>query len=233
MGKMNRRTFSIIAAIIILLASVTWQLFRLISPTEPLTKTDAEKVVQEKYSGEIIKTIKTKDIYRVTIQLKTGVYDISIDGHTGDVAGISKIKSKKVDKVLTEDQVKQLILQQQNGEIRRLEKKEEDGAFVYYVVIEQNNDETTYKLNAVTGKVIDKTTKIRGNSSQETVRGITKDEAVKIAVNQVNGKVDDVDVEEKEGVSYYLVEIEREDGQDALVQINAITGEVITITWDD
>ncbi|GIN91014.1 PepSY domain-containing protein [Siminovitchia terrae] len=32
---------------------------------------------------------------------------------------------------------------------------------------------------------------------------------------------------------YYLVEVERDKEKEATVQINAITGEVLSITWDD
>ncbi|MFK4997302.1 PepSY domain-containing protein [Bacillus sp. N9] len=64
---------------------------------------------------------------------------------------------------------------------------------------------------------------------------MTKAEAIEIALATVQGQVDDVDLEESNGLSYYLVEIELEndDEREATVHINAITGEVVTITWDD
>ncbi|MCH1627027.1 PepSY domain-containing protein [Ferdinandcohnia quinoae] len=70
-------------------------------------------------------------------------------------------------------------------------------------------------------------------SPQEASNGITENEAKVIALQQVKGDVDDVDIEQLGGITFYLVEIEREDGEDATVQINAITGEVHTIRWDD
>ena len=35
------------------------------------------------------------------------------------------------------------------------------------------------------------------------------------------------------GLTYYFVEIEQANDQEATVQINAISGKVMTITWDD
>lgn len=62
---------------------------------------------------------------------------------------------------------------------------------------------------------------------------ITEEEAAAIALKTVDGKVDDIDLIQSGGVAYYLVEIDREDGEDGTVQINAITGEVKSVTWDD
>ncbi|WCF09171.1 PepSY domain-containing protein [Paenibacillus thiaminolyticus] len=62
---------------------------------------------------------------------------------------------------------------------------------------------------------------------------ITEEEAAAIALKTVSGEVDDIDLIQSDGVAYYLVEIDREDGEDGTVQINAITGEVKSVTWDD
>lgn len=61
---------------------------------------------------------------------------------------------------------------------------------------------------------------------------ITEAQAITIALSQVNGEVDDVEMGSLDGKSYYLVEIEGEDDE-ATVRIDAITGEVLSIYWDD
>ncbi|WP_212934220.1 PepSY domain-containing protein [Robertmurraya siralis] len=62
---------------------------------------------------------------------------------------------------------------------------------------------------------------------------ISKEEAISIALSQVKGEIDDVDIEQSNGLNYYLVEIETNNDREATVQINAISGEVMSITWDD
>ena len=62
---------------------------------------------------------------------------------------------------------------------------------------------------------------------------MTEAEATAIALEQVPGTVDDIDVESINGVVYFLVEVEGNDGREATVEINAITGEVHSFTWDD
>ena len=71
------------------------------------------------------------------------------------------------------------------------------------------------------------------SKAKEHARKLTEEEAIKIALENVNGKVDDVDLEHSGGLTYYLVEIEQANDQEATVQINAISGKVMTITWDD
>jgi uncharacterized membrane protein YkoI len=61
---------------------------------------------------------------------------------------------------------------------------------------------------------------------------ITEKEAASIALSRVNGEIDEIELEVSGGISYYLVELET-DEDDATIQINAISGEVMSITWDD
>lgn len=60
-------------------------------------------------------------------------------------------------------------------------------------------------------------------------------DAERIALTQVPGKVDDTDYEDDEdkGQSYYLVDIDTPDEREATVQINAVSGAVMSVTWDD
>ena len=68
---------------------------------------------------------------------------------------------------------------------------------------------------------------------------ITKQEAVEIAANHLKGMADEDDAEFHaiSGQSpYYLVEVEIENGDDdreAVVQVDAYTGEVKSVDWDD
>lgn len=121
------------------------------------------------------------------------------------------------------------------------------------------NDKGTYEveINRKTGEVqrlsrINKQTTSRneqdnpnGNSGQSSPKPsgeqesnekgkiITEEEAVTIALSSVSGDVDDIHFEESGDGAYYLVKIEKENGEEGTVQIHAITGEVMSISWDD
>lgn len=57
--------------------------------------------------------------------------------------------------------------------------------------------------------------------------------AVEIALTQVNGEVDDVELEEQDGSYVYVVEIETANDEEALVYVQAYTGEILSYTFED
>ncbi|WP_339148578.1 MULTISPECIES: PepSY domain-containing protein [unclassified Sutcliffiella] len=61
---------------------------------------------------------------------------------------------------------------------------------------------------------------------------LSRDEAIEIALNEVPGKVDDVELDEDNGVKVYEVEIEVDEDSEATIIINAYTGEILSLTWD-
>lgn len=61
---------------------------------------------------------------------------------------------------------------------------------------------------------------------------LSQEEAKQIALQQVNGIVEDIEVEEENGLVVYEVEIEINEDDDATVIINAYTGEIISVTID-
>lgn len=61
---------------------------------------------------------------------------------------------------------------------------------------------------------------------------ITEKEAAKLAANAVNGTSDDIELHRNEKGFYYLVEIEVKDGREAVVQVNAVSGSIDSITWE-
>ncbi len=68
-----------------------------------------------------------------------------------------------------------------------------------------------------------------------TVTALTEKQAEQIALRQVKGEVDDVKFKHsgKTGQQYYLVEIDTSDDREATVQINGVSGAVMSVTWDD
>lgn len=77
--------------------------------------------------------------------------------------------------------------------------------------------------------------KDKNNAAKPPVFILKEKEAERIALAQVPGKVDDTDYEDDEdkGQSYYLVDIDTPDEREATVQVNAISGAVMSVTWDD
>lgn len=62
---------------------------------------------------------------------------------------------------------------------------------------------------------------------------ITEKEASALALAKVQGVVQDVEVEQSEGKWYYFVEIDTPNGREADIQLNAASGVIVSVTWDD
>ncbi|WP_262988400.1 PepSY domain-containing protein, partial [Enterococcus faecium] len=63
---------------------------------------------------------------------------------------------------------------------------------------------------------------------------LSEKQAEQKALARVPGEVDDVELRgTNSGNPYYLVEIDLEDGREAIVQVNAISGAIRSVTWDE
>ncbi len=71
-----------------------------------------------------------------------------------------------------------------------------------------------------------------GEREDGTQTMLTERDAIERALQEVNGKVDDVDLEDEDGVLVYKIEIEMNDGDEATVMINAYTGAILSVTVD-
>ncbi|MCQ6274472.1 PepSY domain-containing protein [Bacillus sp. V3B] len=100
---------------------------------------------------------------------------------------------------------------------------------IYQVDVREAGVKTTLFIDATTGEILKKEIV----DIEESPKRLTEQDAIALALQQVPGVVEDVDVETINGVGYYFVEVETIDDREATIEINAITGEVKSLTWDD
>lgn len=62
---------------------------------------------------------------------------------------------------------------------------------------------------------------------------VSEKEAVRLALREVSGEVNDVDTEIDDSGAFYLVEIHTPDGREAVVQVNAVSGSIMSVTWEE
>lgn len=63
-------------------------------------------------------------------------------------------------------------------------------------------------------------------------RVITEAEAIRLALREVPGKSDDVDTGRDRSGPYYLIEVNAADGREAVVQVNATSGAIMSVSWE-
>ncbi|WP_110113457.1 PepSY domain-containing protein [Bacillus sp. CGMCC 1.16541] len=133
------------------------------------------------------------------------------------------------------EQAKASALKAVPGTVKEVELDKKDGRLVYEVEVKHNGDDKDVYVDAYTGKVLNQfnddndDNKQVENQTQSSF--ITKEQAKQIALKQVKGTVEEVELDDEDGQNVYEVEIETND-DDVTVYVSAENGEVITIDWD-
>ena len=203
---------------------------------QAFTEKEIQNVVEQRYTGKIMKIERNEQQFLVDLKRDTGIYKVKLDAHTAEIISLSKIKDiepkeeKEVDQQqLTEKEVETLITKNYEGELKSVKLVTIQDEQVYQAIVKEGNKQTTLTVNSETGDII--------TTESETItdppKRLTEQEAGQIALKEVQGEIDDIDLENVGGVAYYYVDIETTEGDDAVVQINAITGEVESLKWDE
>ncbi|MBB6019709.1 putative membrane protein YkoI [Paenibacillus sp. JGP012] len=96
------------------------------------------------------------------------------------------------------------------------------------------NGQPAPKVQSVTTQSAATSTTPSVTSNQNsTGKLLTIAQAKEIALKAVEGKVDDVDLERRNGQTFYEVEIDRKGSPDVNVQLDAYTGKILAIVNDD
>ncbi|MDT0126136.1 PepSY domain-containing protein [Paenibacillus sp. RRE4] len=82
-------------------------------------------------------------------------------------------------------------------------------------------------------QVQSQTTQSTSANQNNTGKLLTVSQAKSIALKAVEGKVDDVDLERRNGQTFYEVEIDRKGNPDVTVRLDAYTGKVLAVVNDD
>lgn len=223
----------VVGTIIGLILIVIW----LIKPwiavfiNKPLTEEEVKTVIQEQYEGEIGRIQLIDDEYMVEIRSEKGVYDLRLNSRTGEVTSLEQTENFKTkEEFLTEKQVRDIILTHTDGKIESMKLVEEKESFVYKAVIAKETETINMIIDAENGKILS----LSSENSEDISKNITEKQAGVIAIKHVNGgKIDDIELKKNKQTSYYLVEIEFGDEKEASVQVNAISGEIMSVIWDD
>ena len=225
-----------VTLIILIVVGVLW-----LSPfsSKPLTEEELKSAALTKYPGEIIRTTKSENEYEIDMQMENGVYAISMDTNNGTILSLKQIATEEVPlavETLTEAQIKKKIATQ--GEIQSVLFINEKNPY-YEVVVHKENVEFNLKVDPYNGAIIDSSqSPIEDPVSTENIL-ITEKEALTIAATHLKGIADDdAELHQPTGQPpYYLVEVEIENGEEedreAVVEVDAYTGKVKSVNWEN
>lgn len=157
--KMNKKEmirFTIGGLCIILLVIVSWRVFTEPNKVEALMKEDVQKIVQDRFKGEITKTELKDDVYTVSFQLATGHYDARVSKVDGEILSVAQTKQEEKIYNLSESVIRQIIKQEAPGTIESLTKKTTDKVDQYAAIVLKDGKETHLTIDGETGEVLRK-----------------------------------------------------------------------------
>jgi uncharacterized membrane protein YkoI len=141
--------------------------------------------------------------------------------------------------MMTFEEAKEIALDKQDGFVESIELEGKSGK-PYYEVEIKNGSEYEFKIDAVTGEVLSSTEKQDDDWGSDDWKGknadnqniIPAEEAIAIAEKEVNGKMKEIELEDEDRGLEYKIELRTDKGE-AEVELDAATGKVLDVEYDD
>ncbi|PCK21886.1 peptidase [Bacillus pumilus] len=196
-----------------------------------LSETEIKKIIAKDYNGNItnVELINHKQDYTLTLENSNGIYQIIASSASGQMKEIKQLKNhQKPNEKNAVLQAEEAAVQKVNGTV--IQKKEKSDRFIF--TIQSKKELYQVDVDKQTLKVIEAKKK-NPTSKEKKLTKITVEEAIQIAVKEVGGTVDDADLETFSGMLVFEVELDLPDGREAEVLVNAYTGDIEGITYEN
>ncbi|GEK60093.1 hypothetical protein CHL76_15475 [Marinococcus halophilus] len=203
--------------------------------TQEMSPEEIEQAVQEQYQGEITNIEKQDGIYEVTAELDRGTYQMQVEAADGSVISVTQIAGNSTNdtEMLTEEEARARAEEETDFSIEKISRETQEGTAVYVVEFAEEEALEEMIIDARSGAVLEEEQDDTESSEDGRQTVLNAEEAASVAREEVDGEVDDVDFETSDaGEPFYYVELEQDD-EEATVQVHGITGEILSITWDD
>lgn len=216
---------------IIIVGAGTVYMLKLTSEEETVTKEEIQSRIEQMYGGSVSNLIRKKDRYIAQINRQDGLYEIVTDTSKGDIISITLLEqaAKQQLPIKTKDDIKLIVSSEYEGTIERMVLSSETEQPFYAVDIAKDETLITLTIDALTGSILD--SKKKQTTAEQAL--ISKDQAIIKAKTQLTGEVQYITYEETSDGGYYLIEIESEDDREAVIQVHGVSGEILSVTWDD
>ncbi|AOV08978.1 PepSY domain-containing protein [Sporosarcina ureilytica] len=201
---------------------------------EQMTKEEIQQQLEMMYEGTVGELTFQDGVYSTEITRPGGIYETKINAENGQVLSMSLINKIEVKEpeLLSEQEVRDIVVKKYHNDIERLSHDDTGEIPVYNVEVAKDQALLKVVVDAKSGEVISE--EKQPTTTKNTL--ITRERAIDIALKQLRGEVEFVEFHDRDDGGYYLVEIEQDNDDDdieAIFQIHAITGKIMSVKWDD
>jgi|GEM_PF-1122019 len=230
--QMGMLTGGLLLVVVVVAGTLLWKPFG--ASSEHMSEDEIIGKVETLYpDGTITDTALDGDVYRVQLVSDLGKYDLVVDAREGSIVSIKQLEKGKGEGVPgnqdpTGQQPEPPAPDNGGG------KDPGEGQGPSEGQGQGNNPPAAEPNGEGSGGTPKDPDDGEGTEPENPpMRMITKEHAEKVSLAKVPGTIEDSEYREDGGVRYYLVEIEKSDGREATIQVHAITGKIMTVTWDD
>ncbi|MGE7932685.1 PepSY domain-containing protein [Viridibacillus arvi] len=218
-----------IVTLIVIAAILSFMIWNKLTKETSLTTEEIYNNIETMYGGEIISFLTINDQYRVQLQRNNKLYQLNVDAESGKILQMTQEKSDVKEDInyLPETEIRKIIKKQYDGNIKKISLNTNKEEPVYQIEIVNDKEHINLLIDAINGEVL---SEIQADAEQDSSL-LSKEQVITIAKKKLNGTVDEISFYDTSDGGYYLVEIEGND-KDAVFQIHAISGKVISTTWD-
>ncbi|WP_353856024.1 PepSY domain-containing protein [Bacillus sp. Bos-x628] len=223
MGLALAGFFAVLAAFVMLMIQTIDQ--------KILSESEIKQIIAKDYNGNItnVALINHKQDYTLILENSNGIYQMIVSSASGQMKEIKQLKSYQTpNEKNVALQAEEAAVKKVNGTV--IQKKEKSDRFIF--TIQSKKELYQVDVNKHTLKVIEAEKK-KPASKEKKLTKITVEEAIQIAVKEVGGTVDDADLETYRGMLVFEVELHLIDGREAEVLVNAYTGDIEGITYEN
>jgi len=210
------------AIFILLLAFKPWE-----GHARVLKEDAVKRNLLEQYPGKINESLKKGGLYRMELETQHGIYEVELSAYDGEIVAMHQLKAYTPGP-------ESLPPTQTTPEPTATPKPTEPVAPSQTTNGATATPSPTVKPTHTPDKATPSPSAKPGGKPSNNGKLLGEKKAGKLAAAHVKGKVKDVDFKRsKDGNSYYLVEVDVKKRGDAVVQVNAISGAIMSVVWED
>lgn len=220
----------IIVALLVILFSI--YIISVFQKRTSISEEDVNHMVLSQYQGEVTNiteiTLNGEDLYKVEFQNNTGEYLLNLKKNTGEIFSLEAITTQETDiNALSKQEAKQLVEEEVDGVVSDVQ---EEVQFYSITIINQEKEEI-YLVDKYSGEVQLEDSDTAENPEQNAY--LTEEEAIQLALEEIPGIITDIELEDDDNELIYDIEMESSDGREVSLYLNAYTGNILSINWEE
>ncbi|AOZ93776.1 PepSY domain-containing protein [Paenibacillus crassostreae] len=181
-----------------------------------LSEEEAIQIVLAQYPGEVIHSSLKNDEYVIQNRLVKGLYELRLNASEGTITSIVRLEAVVPDVLTPEKQ------DSEDQDQVSPDKILPDHESSVETPVQEPDADITVPTKKPTSDVGEKSTAL-----------VSRDQAAVLALKHVSGTVQSIEIRGTDSNSYYLVKMNTKNHREAVVQVNGISGAIMSVTWDD